>query len=157
MGPGETATETEIDMAYALGAAIAQQGWALLTGGRAAGVMAAASRGARAHQGLVVGILPDPDPTAMSSFVDIAICTGMGQGRNVINVLSSQVIVACGLGAGTLSEIALAIKLQKPLILMLVSPAMVRDLQKLSAAQIALVSEVDDAIAHIQQALLLHP
>ena len=114
MGPGERATRAERETAFALGQRIAQQGWVLLTGGRAAGVMAAASQGAHTAQGLVVGILPGEIPTNMSAAVDIPILTGVGQARNAINVLSSQVVIACGWGAGTLSEIAFALKLGKP-------------------------------------------
>jgi len=150
MGPGETASPQERETAYALGQAIAQQGWVLLTGGRATGVMAAASRGAQSMNGCVVGILPDETQAQMSSAVDIPIVTGMGQARNVINVLSSQVIIACGLGAGTLSEIALAIKLQKPLILMHLSPNMVESLHELKDATIFVANTVEEAIAQVQ-------
>ncbi|MGD1862786.1 MAG: hypothetical protein ACFB0E_22800 [Leptolyngbyaceae cyanobacterium] len=82
IGPGETATAVDIRLASALGAAIANQDWALLTGGRAVGVMAAASQGARAAGGLVVGILASETRTQMSSAVNIPILTGLGQGRN---------------------------------------------------------------------------
>ena len=62
--------------------------------------MDAASRGAKAAQGLTVGILPTQNLTHMSDAVDIPIATGLGQGRNLINVLSSHVIIACGNGTG---------------------------------------------------------
>jgi predicted oxidoreductase len=42
----------------------------------------------------------------------------MGSARNAINVLSSDVVVACTGGAGTLSEIALALKAGKTVILL---------------------------------------
>lgn len=118
MGPGEQATDQDCQVAFELGAQIARSGWVLLTGGRRAGVMDAASRGAKSQAGLTVGILPDPDADQISEAVDIPILTGMGQGRNVINILSSRGVFACGLGPGTVSEIALAIKLQKPLVLL---------------------------------------
>jgi uncharacterized protein (TIGR00725 family) len=47
MGPGEQATAVDVQMAYDLGQKIAAAGWVLLTGGRPAGVMEAASRGAK--------------------------------------------------------------------------------------------------------------
>ncbi len=50
--------------------------------------------------------------------MDIAIVTDMGSARNNINVLSAHVVVACGMGAGTASEVALAIKAGKPVILL---------------------------------------
>jgi uncharacterized protein (TIGR00725 family) len=45
--------------------------------------------------------------------VDIAIPTGLGQARNVILVRSGDALLAVGGGHGTLSEIALALRLGK--------------------------------------------
>jgi len=118
MGPGANASKIDLQNAYELGQLIAQQGWVLLTGGRNAGVMDAASKGAKAANGLTVGILPTDDTRAVSDAVDIAIVTDMGNARNNINVLSSDVIIACGMGAGTASEIALALKANKKVILL---------------------------------------
>ena len=79
--------------------------------------MDAAAKGAKSQGGLTVGILPDDTPARASDAIDIPILTGMGHARNSINVLSSQVVVTCPGGAGTLSEIALALKSQRPVIL----------------------------------------
>ena len=54
----------------------------------------------------------------VSRYVTIPILTGMGSARNTINVLSSHVVVACQGGAGTVSEIALALKTGRRVILM---------------------------------------
>ncbi|MEM9542027.1 MAG: TIGR00725 family protein [Cyanobacteria bacterium P01_E01_bin.42] len=118
MGPGEKATPTDCDRAYELGWRIARAGWVLLTGGRDRGVMAAASRGAKSAQGLTIGILPGSDRQEVSEAVDIAIVTDLGNARNNINILSSHAIIACGMGLGTASEVALALKSQKPTILL---------------------------------------
>jgi uncharacterized protein (TIGR00725 family) len=118
IGPGEGATVEATETAFELGKLIAGEGWVLLTGGRSAGVMEAASRGARAGGGLTVGILPSEDAAGASEFVEIAIVTGMGQARNNINALSSRLLFACGMGAGTASEIALAFKAHKRVILL---------------------------------------
>lgn len=118
MGPGDLATETDIKNAYELGKLIAQEYWILLTGGRNVGVMDAANKGAKEAGGLTLGILPSNNSQNISSAVDIAIITDMGNARNNINVLSSHVIVACGIGLGTVSEIALALKNRKPVILL---------------------------------------
>ena len=118
MGPGATATATDLQNAYAVGQLIAAEGWVLLTGGRNSGVMHAASQGAKQAGGLTIGILPTADKTALSDAIDIAVLTDMGSARNNINVLSSEVVIACGMGAGTASEIALAIKAQKKVILL---------------------------------------
>lgn len=116
MGSGRPLDEAARSVAIELGAMIARRGWVLLTGGRAAGVMEAASRGAREAGGLVIGVLPDADAASASEHLDVAIRTGMGDARNAINVLSSDVVIALPGGAGTLSEIALALKAGKPVI-----------------------------------------
>jgi uncharacterized protein (TIGR00725 family) len=101
-----------------LGALVAERGWIVLTGGRPAGVMAAACAGAKqVRNSLTLGILPGAD--GAGSDVDIAVFTAMGDARNAINVLSSDVVVACGVeGAGTSSEVSLALKAVKPVILL---------------------------------------
>ncbi len=118
MGPGVNATPLDLAYAYDLGKLIAEEGWVLLTGGRNVGVMDAASKGAKAANGLTVGILPGNDIGNVSEGVDIAIVTDMGNARNNINVLSSDLVIACGMGAGTASEVALALKSDKKVILL---------------------------------------
>lgn len=117
MGSGRSITEAERGRAYRLGALIAERGWVLLTGGSAAGVMDAASQGAHEAGGLVVGVLRSDHGAEASQHLDVAIRTGMGEARNVINVLSSDVVIALPGGAGTLSEVALALKADKTVIL----------------------------------------
>ncbi|HEX9057682.1 MAG TPA: LOG family protein [Ktedonobacterales bacterium] len=119
MGGGH-ATDIECALAEDLGQLIARAGWILLCGGRPAGVMDAAARGAHLAGGLVVGILPGrrDDPAEVSEHLDIAIITGMGDARNAINVLSSNVVVACPGGPGTVSEVALALKCGRPVVLL---------------------------------------
>ncbi|MCA1817340.1 MAG: cytochrome [Acidobacteria bacterium] len=119
MGQGGGAREEDVRAAFELGTLIAQEGWVLLTGGRAAGVMDAASRGAKSAGGLTVGILPGETAAGASEALDIPIVTALGEARNNVNVLTSRVVVACGAaGAGTASEIALALKARKPVILL---------------------------------------
>jgi uncharacterized protein (TIGR00725 family) len=118
MGPGEEATDDDIKNAYLLGKFIAGQEWILLSGGRNKGVMHSASRGASENGGLTLGILPGEDYTALSEYIDIPVLTGMGNARNNINVLTSNVIVAIGTGPGTISEISLAVKSGKDVVLL---------------------------------------
>jgi uncharacterized protein (TIGR00725 family) len=115
MGGGHVPAQCLAD-AYELGSRIAEQGWILLNGGRDAGIMAASSRGAAEHGGLTIGVLPGADRSQAAAHVQIPICTGMGSGRNIINVLSSDIVVACQGSAGTVSEIALALKHGKAVI-----------------------------------------
>lgn len=117
MGGGD-ATPKDLDNAYRLGCLVAQRKWCLLNGGRNAGIMDASARGAFENGGLTVGILPGTTLHTASAHILIPIRTGMGIARNCINVLSSDVVVACPGGAGTLSEIALALKSDKPVITM---------------------------------------
>lgn len=152
MGPG-TASDELMAIAHTLGGAIAQQGWTVLTGGRNAGVMQAVSRGAKAQDGWVVGILPGCDRSQLCDAVDIPILTGMGNARNAINVLSSDVVIACGIGLGTVSEVALALKSARPVIL-LAWPIHAQPLfQDLSPDRIWIAATPAEAIAHTQHLL----
>lgn len=118
MGGGDSAPESAVKLAYRLGELIAEQGWALLNGGRDAGVMDASAAGARSRGGLTIGVLPRDDTKNASEHLDVRIVTGLGSARNVVNVLSSDVVIACAGGAGTVSEIALALKHGRPVILL---------------------------------------
>ncbi|PSN78179.1 cytochrome, partial [filamentous cyanobacterium CCP4] len=86
-----------------------------------------------------------------STAVDIPILTGLGDGRNVVNVLSSRVVIACGLGPGTAAEIALALKAQRPVILMAMPPGASALWQSLAMGPIAIADTVEAAVAQIQQ------
>ncbi|MBD2310533.1 TIGR00725 family protein [Desertifilum sp. FACHB-1129] len=151
MGPGKGATPQDLENAWELGKQIAQQGWVLLTGGRNVGVMDAASRGAKSKQGLTIGILPNGDRASVSEAVDIAIVTDLGNARNNINILSCDGIVACGMGAGTASEVALAIKSQKRVILLGCDRETQVFFSKLAPTGIQVVETVESAIALLQQ------
>jgi uncharacterized protein (TIGR00725 family) len=98
-----------------VGALIARAGHLLVCGGLS-GVMEAACRGAKSAGGQTVGILPGTDRREKNAFVDIAIPTGLGQARNVIIALSSDVVIAIGGGFGTLAEIGHALRLGRPVI-----------------------------------------
>jgi uncharacterized protein (TIGR00725 family) len=97
------------EAAEAIGAGLAKAGLTVVCGGLE-GVMAAACRGAKAHGGHTVGILPGSDPAAANPWVDIAIPTGFGEARNALVVSAAEAVIAVGGGYGTLSEIALALK-----------------------------------------------
>ena len=78
--------------------------------------MAAVCRGAKRGGGATIGILPGTNPREANEWVDYPICTGLGEARNAVVVASGQVVIAIGGGLGTLSEIALALKLGRPVI-----------------------------------------
>ena len=150
MGPGSGATAQDEARAEQLGQGIAQRGWVLLTGGRKSGVMEAASRGAREAGGLVVGVLPGPDDAGVSPHVDLVIRTDLGHGRNNVNVLSSDIVIACGLGLGTTSEVALAAKNGKR-VLLLAEDAAGRDfLTGLAPEWIEAVDSPEEALSRAE-------
>jgi uncharacterized protein (TIGR00725 family) len=109
MGAGATLTPQGEEIAYRLGGLIAAEGWVLLNGGRDTGVMDASARAAHDAGGLVIGVLPDAGGHGASRHLDIAIRTGLGDGRNYVNALSSDVVVALPGKAGTLSEVCFAL------------------------------------------------
>jgi uncharacterized protein (TIGR00725 family) len=147
MGPGEEATSDDLKNAYLLGKFIAKQNWVLLTGGRNKGVMHSASKGAKENNGVTIGILPGDDYSSLSEYVDIPVITGMGNARNNINILSSIVVVACGIGPGTISEIALAIKARKNVILLNDDEAAKHYFKKLCNERIHIAVNIDKACA----------
>jgi uncharacterized protein (TIGR00725 family) len=102
-------------LAEEVGAALAEAGAVTVTGGLG-GVMEAASRGAKSRRGQTLGVLPGDDRLAANGWVDIAVATGMGELRNGLVVRGSDAVIAVGGGHGTLSEIALALKMGKPVI-----------------------------------------
>jgi uncharacterized protein (TIGR00725 family) len=153
MGPGSGASEIDRTNAYELGQLIAREGWVLLTGGRNTGVMDAANQGAKAANGLTVGILPTDSDRGISDAVDIAIFTDMGSARNNINVLSSTVVIACGIGAGTASEVALALKANKSVILLSEHPESQQFFKSLSTQSVFIAQTPVDAIAIVKDLL----
>jgi len=115
IGNGDADAERD-RLAEQVGALIARRGLGLVCGGLG-GVMEAACRGARdADAGApVVAVLPGTDRAAANRYADVVIPTGMGYARNLIVVLSADAVVAVGGASGTLSEMAHAWQLGKPI------------------------------------------
>ena len=112
---GGTAGEETLRLAEETGRLMAERGFLLICGGRG-GVMEAAARGAKGAGGTTVGILPGPDRKGANPHIDIPIATGFGEGRNLIIVRTADILIAIGGEYGTLSEIAFALKMEKPVI-----------------------------------------
>lgn len=104
-----------LPLAREVGRVIAAQGAVLICGGLG-GIMEAAARGAKEKGGLTVGILPNYDKHSANPFTDITIPTGLGHARNVLVVASGDIVVALPGSHGTRSEVAIALKLGKPVI-----------------------------------------
>jgi uncharacterized protein (TIGR00725 family) len=98
-----------------VGRLLARAGAIVVTGGLG-GSMEAASRGAAAEGGTTVGILPGPTRKNANPYLTVSIPTGMGEGRNVLNVRASDAVIAVAGEFGTLSEIAFALKTGVPVV-----------------------------------------
>ena len=109
------ATEWELATAEALGRSLGEARCVLVCGGLG-GVMNAAARGAEAAGGLSIGILPGNERDVASRHLSIVIATGFGEARNAIVARTSDAVIAVGGEFGTLSEIALALKMGIPVI-----------------------------------------
>lgn len=114
IGPGQCSRETAMT-AEAVGREIARCRAVLICGGLG-GVMAAAARGAGEAGGTTVGILPGTLMEDANPHITIPIVTGMGHARNVLIVRSSHVLIAVEGGYGTLSELAIALKVGRPIV-----------------------------------------
>ena len=113
---GAGACSEEIyEIAENVGRLIALENAVLVTGGLG-GVMEAASKGAKEAGGITVGILPGFSKDEANRFVSIPITTGLSHARNIIVVRSADAVIAVSGEYGTLSEIAVALKLGKPVI-----------------------------------------
>jgi hypothetical protein len=102
-------------LAYYVGREIAKRKAILICGGLG-GVMDAAAKGAKKAGGMTVGILPGDTRIGSSSYLNVSLPTGMGEARNVLVVKAADVVIAIGGEYGTLSEIAHALKMNKPVI-----------------------------------------
>ena len=114
MGGGE-ADEDTCRAAEEVGRGLARRGAVVVCGGLG-GVMEAACRGAKAEGGTTVGILPGLDRADANPFVDIALPTGLGEARNTLVVRAADAVVAVAGEFGTLSEIAFALRVGKPVV-----------------------------------------
>ena len=112
-----TATGDLYEKARTVGRLIAERGGILVCGGLS-GVMEAAARGATAAGGAAVGILPDEDRRRQNIYLTYSLATGTGQARNLAVVCSGDVVIAVGGEYGTLSEIGLARKVGRPVVVL---------------------------------------
>ena len=101
--------------AEAVGAAIAEAGATLVCGGLG-GIMEAAAKGAREKGGHTLGILPGNSRRDANPYIDCAVATGLGDFRNYLIVATADGVVAMPGRYGTLSEIAMALTLGKPVV-----------------------------------------
>ena len=109
------ASQRGLEDAYEVGRLLAEQGAVLVCGGLG-GVMTAAARGCFEAGGEVVGILPGETSETANPYVTLPIVTGMGHARNIIIAHTALALIAIEGEYGTLSEIAIGLKLKKPVV-----------------------------------------
>lgn len=114
VGPS-AATPAEHALGERVGRLIAERGAVLVCGGLG-GLMEAAAGGCAAAGGTSIGILPTTDRSEANPYLTVAVATGMGEARNAIVVRTADVVIAVHGEFGTLSEIALALKMGKPVV-----------------------------------------
>lgn len=116
IGPsGDPIDPAVAEAANRVGEMVAEAGAVLVCGG-GTGAMEAACRGAQSGGGLTVGILPGPTRREANRWVSVAVPTGLGEARNALVVRAADAVIAVGGGVGTLSEIALALKMGRPVV-----------------------------------------
>ncbi|MBC7085556.1 MAG: TIGR00725 family protein [Methanomethylovorans sp.] len=115
IGGGVCDNKTEM-IAEEIGRELAMRGVILICGGLG-GVMEACARGAKRQGGNTIGVLPGNSREEANRYIDFQIVTNMGHARNAIVVASSDALIAVGGEYGTLSEIALALKMGKPVVI----------------------------------------
>ena len=138
---GASCSPEEALLAEQVGRLLAQRGYGVVCGGRG-GVMAAVCRGANQMGGVTVGILPGEDAHQANDWVQIALPTGLGEARNALVARAGQGMIAVGGSYGTLSEIALALKMRKP----------VAGLQSWAIEGVFAASSPEDAVQYVLDA-----
>ncbi len=116
IGAGACGSEVRA-LAETVGREIAKKGAILLCGGLG-GVMEAAAYGAKQEGGITLGILPGALREEANLWIDIAVVSGLGHARNALIAQSSDALIAVNGEYGTLSEIALGLKMGKPVVVL---------------------------------------
>ena len=114
VGPA-SASGPELAAAHEVGRLLATAGAVVICGGLS-GVMDAAARGCREAGGMAIGILPGETRDGASPHLAASIPTGMGEARNALVARAADAVIAIGGEFGTLSEIALALKMGRPVV-----------------------------------------
>ncbi len=109
------------DAAEEVGRLLAERGCAVVTGGLGE-VMAAAHRGAKMAGGTTIAILPGEDRSAANRWADHVVVTGIGHARNLAVAASGDAVIAIGGSYGTIAEMALALRLGRPVVALAGAP-----------------------------------
>ncbi|MFQ6611756.1 MAG: TIGR00725 family protein [Fidelibacterota bacterium] len=98
-----------------IGRLIAAENWLVYCGG-GKGVMEAIAKGVQMGGGTCVGILKGTSLEESNGFLTVPVATGMGISRNALLAYNCDAALAISGQYGTLSEIAYAFQLNKPVI-----------------------------------------
>jgi uncharacterized protein (TIGR00725 family) len=109
------------DDAEEVGRLLAECGCTVVTGGLDE-VMAAAHRGAKAVGGTTLAILPGESRDAADPWADHVVVTGIGHARNLAVAASGDAVIAVGGSYGTIAEMALALRLGRPVVALAGAP-----------------------------------
>ena len=115
IGPGADATNEDLAAARCTGRLLADAGIIVINGGLQ-GVMAATAEGTQQAGGVSLGLLPGSDRQEANQYLTLAIPTGFGELRNGLIIRSADAVIAIGGSWGTLNEVALALRLERPII-----------------------------------------
>lgn len=100
-----------------VGRLLAERGCVVVTGGLGE-VMAAAMRGAKAAGGTTIAILPGERHDDANAWADYVVVTGIGHARNLAVAASGEAVVAVGGSWGTTAELAFAMRLGRPAVVL---------------------------------------
>lgn len=142
---GSRASDEELALAREVGGSIADAGAVLVCGGLG-GVMEAAARGCREAGGRTIGILPGSDPAAANRWIEIPLATGLGEARNTLVVRAGEAVISVGGAWGTLSEIAFAGAIGRPVVTLGRPPAAELGLPDASSAAAAVAWALEAAM-----------
>jgi len=157
----EDVTQGIFQKAETIGREIAKNKGVLICGGKK-GIMEAACKGAKQEQGLTIGVLPY-HRSEKNEYVDIPIVSGIGEKRNDIIIQSADCIISIAGRWGTLNEIILAVKHQKPIVFLKNTMGFVdvfceSDLIKQVQSEYVIVKDEIEAVKHaFRLAQYAHP
>jgi hypothetical protein len=113
---GSSRSDGDLDaQAAEIGRLLGEAGAVVVCGGRE-GIMSAVSEAAAAAGGEVIGVLMADDLDSGNEHLTHVVATGIGQARNLAVVASADAVIALGGEWGTLSEIAFARRLERPVV-----------------------------------------
>ena len=106
-----------VPAAEEVGRLLAERGCTVVCGGGGE-VMAAAARGAKAAGGTTIGIVPGETHADASEWIDHVVVTGIGHARNLAVAASGHAVIGVGGSWGTVAELAFAMRLGRPVVVL---------------------------------------